>query len=226
MAKALQTTRTTVTVYNFVDQKTDGTAATTTKDILDGGPTPVTSSDDNRSTWLRTRIDWTNDASGLITVDANAGSSSSVGLANIFQVLKIPDKTVLLDAYVGAPSDSTAPTHSYTGAGGAALLLNFQVNAYTTASKSTFGADADGLGTLAVTNSGGAMAGLPTISASTPETRMKALTTSSAGTPIYCRYGGYVELQLTGGASTSGITGDGAFAGDMDIMVRCARIPD
>jgi len=225
MAKELTTTRASVAVYNFVDDTVDGTASSTTTRILNDGHPPVNSADEIEGMFLRSRIDWTNDVgSAYPTVDANAGSSS-VGVANIFQVMKIPDRAILHELMVAAPT-STAPTHSLTGSLGTTTVLNFQVAAYTNASKSTLKMDADGLGTLSLTQSGGAITGLPTISTSTPETRVKAVTVTSAGTPLYCPFGGYVEMQMTGGASTQNVTADGVFAGAMELIVRASKLPE
>lgn len=215
MAKALVTTRSSVTVYDL-----------TVEGILPDGPNPVNSSDSVDGMFLRSRIDWSNLlGASRPTIDANAGASST-GVANIFQVMQIPDRAVLHELMIAATSASTAPTHGHTGSAGGTTLLNFQVAAYTTASKSTLKFDANGMGTLTVTNSGGAIAGFPTLSASTPETRMKGVTSSSAGTPIFCPFGGFIELQMSGGASTSAISADGAFAGTMEIVVRASKLPE
>lgn len=215
MTKALVTTRGSVTVYDL-----------TVEGILPDGPTPVNSSDSVDGMFLRSRIDWSNLlGAARPTIDAGAGASST-GVANIFQVMKIPDRAVLHELMIAATSASTAPTHSHSGAVGASCFLNFQVAVYTTASKSTLKFDANGLGVLAVANSSGAISGLPTHSASTPETRMKGVTTTSAGTPIFLPYGGFLELQMTGGANTSAVSADGAFAGTMELVIRASKLPE
>lgn len=226
MAKALTTTRASVTCYNLVDDDTQGGASSTKKcsDIVSDGTAQVTNIDENRQGVLKNKIDFTNVVgTGRPSIDANAGASS-VGVANIFRVLKVPEKT-MIERIVLTATGSTAPTHSHTGDSGASTVLNFQAAAFTNASKNAFKYDTDGFGTLAVTNSGGAIAGMPTISASTPETRSKVVTTSSAGTPLYFPFGGYVEMQMSGGASTNSVTADGAFAGELTISAIGHRLP-
>lgn len=214
MAKELVTTRGSVTVYDL-----------TVLGILDDGPTAVNSANEISGMFLRSKIDWTNDiGSNRPAVDAKAGASSA-GVANIFQVVKIPDRAILHELMIAAPG-STAPTHSLTGSLGTTTKMYFQVAAFTNASKSTLVYDTDGLGVLAVTQSGGAIAGFPTIVASTPETRMKGVTTTSAGTPILCEFGGYVEMQIRGGVSTSGISVDGLIVGTMELIVRASKLPE
>lgn len=226
MGNSLTTTRSSVKVYNLVSTAVDGTADSTEVDILSSGPVPETSANEIKGMFLRSRIDWTNAiTSSRPAIVAKAGSSS-VGVANIFQVIEIPDRAVLHELMLAAPGD-TAPTHGYTGNLGGSPLLYFGVAAYTNASKSTLKFDADGLGRLAVTTtSGGAMTGLPTISASYPETRMKAVTTSSVGTPIFCPYGGFVEMQFTAGSSTSALSVNGVWAGTMELIVRASKLPE
>lgn len=214
MAKELVTTRGSVTVYDL-----------TVLGILNDGPTPVNSANEISGMFLRSRIDWTNDVtSSRPAVDAKAGASSA-GVANIFQVVKIPDRTILHELMIAAPG-STAPTHSLTGSLGSTTKLYFQVAAWSNASKSTLKFDTDGLGVLAVTQSGGAIAGFPTIVTSTPETRMKAVTVSSVGTPILCEFGGYVEMQIRGGTNTSAISVDGLIVGTMELVVRASKLPE
>lgn len=228
MAKAFTTTRTSVIVYNFCDDETDPSAASTVKRSTMLGErtepsvgTPI----ENRDFKLYNEIDFTNDvpAAYNITVDADAGASS-VGVANIFRVLKIPAGTIVRELLLTAP-ESTAPSNSWTGDSGASTLLNFSATAYKSASKAAVVTDLDGFGVAAVTNSGGAVAGLPTVNASTPWTRTKLVTTTtSASQPSYFPYGGYVELQFSGGASTSALTADGAFAGTLGIIADCVKM--
>ncbi len=231
MAKALVTTRASVAIYNLVDdfiessrsEGNTGVINTTEIRILKDGPTPVNSADEIYGNYLRSRINWTIAGSGRPTADFNAGASSAA-VANIFQVIKVPDRTVLHELMLAAPT-ATAPTNSWTGDSGASTVLNFQAAVFSNASKSTLKFDADGLGLLSVTNSGGAVAGFPTVSASTPETRMKAVSTS-AGTPLYFPWGGYVEMQFSGGASTSALSADGVIVGSMELVIRCSKLPE
>lgn len=226
MANPLVTTRSSVTVYNLVNAKVDGTADATEVDILNSGPTPVNSADEIDGMFLRSRIDWTNDVtSSRPTINANAGSGSK-GIANIFQVIEVPNGTVVHELMLAGPDASNQPTHSHTGAVGASASLYFGAAVYTNASKSTLKFDLDGLGRLAVASSGGAIATFPTFSASTPETRVKAVSLSSVGTPIYFPHGGYIEMQMTGGASTASVTGDGSFAGVLELIVRASKLPE
>lgn len=214
MSGELITTRGSVTVYDL-----------TVAGVLNDGPTPVNSADEISGMFLRSRIDWTNDVtSNRPAIDAKAGAGSA-GVCNIFQVMKIPDGAILHELMIAAPG-STAPTHALTGSLGATTKLYFQVSAYSNASKSTLVYDADGLGTLTVTSNGGGITGFPTVVGSTPETRMKAVTASSAGTPLYCPFGGYVEMQIRGGQSTSTISVDGVFAGTMELVVRASKLPE
>ena len=230
MAKPLIHARASVTLYNFCDDDTDPTASTTVKRstmLGERNDPPVQTAREDRPFTLRNQIDFTNDVPSAynISVDYGAGASS-VGVANIYRVLKIPKRTIVRELILGGP-DTTAPTNSWTGDSGASTLLNFSATAYKSASKASVVTDLDGFGTEAVTNSGGAVAGLPTVSASTPWTATKVVgTTSSASQPAWFPYGGYVEMQFSGGASTSGVTADGAFAGTLEVQARCLKIPE
>lgn len=226
MANPLTTSRASVKVYNLVNMKTDGVADSTETGILSNGTNPVNSADEIDGMYLRARIDWSNDVtSSRPTIVANAGSGS-VGVANIFQVMEIPNRTVLHELMIAGPDTSNMPTHSHTGAVGASTFLFFGVSVYTTASKSTLEVDLDGLGFLDVATSGGAIGNFPSYSAATPETRVKAVSLSSVGTPIYFPFGGYVEMQMTGGATTANVSADGSFAGVMELIIRASKLPE
>ena len=216
MAKAIDTSG--VTTYDLTDNSV----------IAEGGMA-VRTPDETVKFTIRNRIDWTNDVgSARPTLDAKAGTSSSTALANIFRVLKIPDRTVVEKIVLG--TDTTAWTHSQTGSVGASAFFGFQVAAYKDASKVVASmvrtATTAGCGVLAITNSGGAVGGLPTLSASTPWTATQPLSVSTTGLPLYLPYGGSIELQAYGGASTSGVTADGSFAGVGHVMAHCSRLPE
>jgi hypothetical protein len=228
MAKALTTTRSSVTVYNLVTNEVDTGGSTNTQcaDIIADGTANYTTPEELREFVIRNQIDWTNDVgSSRPTIDANAGASS-VGVANIFQVLRIPDRTIVHELVLGCPT-ATVCAHTITGSTGSGCLLNFAATAYKSASHSSVVTDLDGFGTLAVTKSTGAIASLPTVSASTPWTASKKVATlSNATQPCWFPYGGFVEMQFSAGASTSGITADGAFTGALEIQALCTHIPE
>ena len=210
------------------------TAASTTYDLTDDsiitdGSMAVRTPNETVKFTIRNRIDWTNDVgSARPTLDAGAGASSSVALANIFRVLKIPDRTVVEKIVLG--TDTTAWTHSHTGTCGASANFGFQAMAYKDASKVAASMvrteTTAGCGVLAITTSGGAVAGLPTISASTPWTATQPLTVTTTGLPLYFPFGGYVDVQAYGGASASGVTADGSFAGIGHVMAHCTKLPE
>lgn len=216
MAKGLDITG--VTTYDLTDTS-----------IVSEGSQAVRTPDETVIFSVRNRIDWTTDVgSGRPTIDANAGTTSSVGLANIFRVLKIPDRTVVERITLGA--DTTTWAHTYTGAAGASTFFGFQVQTYVAATKieasMTETVATSGCGVLAVTSSGGAVAGLPTVVASTPWTGTQPLSVSTTGLPLYLPYGGYVMIQAYGGSNTSAISADGVFTGIGHVMAHCTKIPE
>jgi hypothetical protein len=216
MAKPLDTSG--VTTYDLTDNSV----------ISDGGMA-VRTPDETVKFTIRNRIDWSNDVgSGRPTIDAGAGSASSVGLANIFRLLKIPDRTVIEKIVLG--TDTTAWAHSHTGSIGSSAFFGFQVMAYVDASKVAASMvrteTTAGCGVLAVTDSGGAVSGLPTISASTPWTATQPLTVSTTGLPLYLPFGGYIDVQAYGGASTSAVSADGSFTGIGHVMAHCTKLPE
>uniref|UniRef100_A0A6H1ZJ61 Uncharacterized protein n=1 Tax=viral metagenome TaxID=1070528 RepID=A0A6H1ZJ61_9ZZZZ len=216
MAVALDTSG--VTTYDLTDNS-----------IIKNGSMAVRTPDETVIFSIRNRIDWTNDVgSARPTIDANAGTAGSAGLANIFRVLKIPDRTVI--ERIVLASDTLSWSHSHTGAVGASAFFGFQVMAYVAATKVVASMvrteTTAGCGVLAITNSGGAVAGLPTVVASTPWTATQPLTVTTTGLPLYLPFGGYIDIQAFGGASTSAVTADGSFAGVGHVIAHCTRIPE
>ena len=220
MAKALTTTRASVTAYDLTGPpiKNDG---------KHGEATTIETGD----TWMYNEIDFTNEVgSSRIAIDANAGSSS-VGVANIFKVLKVPPRTVVHEVWLYVPDGATAgPTCNDGGTVGAGAVLNFSFAAYKSASLTTIKGDVlGGFGTLAVNASTNAVTYFPTVSASTPWTRTAKLlepTVTNAVRPAYYPYGGYVEMQFSGGASTQSVTSDVYFSGRLGVMAKCSRMPE
>ena len=220
MAKALLTTRASVTAYDLTGPpiKVDGKhAEATTKETGD--------------TWMYNEIDFTNEVgSSRIAIDANAGASS-IGVANIFKVLKVPPRTVVHEVWLYVPDGATAgPSCNDGGTIGAGALLNFSFAAYKSASLTTVKGDVlGGFGTLAAAASTNAVTYFPTVSASTPWTRVVKLlepTVTNAVRPAYYPYGGWVEMQFSGGASTQNVTADVYFSGRMGVVAKCSRMPE
>lgn len=210
MAKPIDTTG--VTTYDL----TDTTILTASPSVR----TPI----DTLQFVLRNRIDWTNDVgSSRPTLDAHAGASSTA-LANIFRVLKVPKRTVVHS--ISLHTETTSWAHSHTGSVGASAVLNFQACCYKTASQTSVVRTANGFGYLAITASGGAISGLPTVSASTPWTAAQLPTVTNAAQPVFFPYGGFIELQMSGGASTQNVTGDGSFTGIGEIQAHCTSVPE
>lgn len=209
------------------------TSGVTTYDLTDDslhgdGSMAVRTPDETVIFTIRNRINWTNDVgSGRPTLDAGAGSGS-VALANIFRVLKIPDRTVVERLTLG--TDTTAWTHSWTGTMGGSPLFGFQARAFKAATKVVASmvvtTTTSGCGVLAITGAGGAVGGLPTLSAATPWTATQPLTITTNGLPLYFPYGGFIEIQAYAGSSASTITGDGSFAGIGRVMAHCTKLPE
>jgi hypothetical protein len=207
-----------VTTYDLTDNS-----------IISDGGMAVRTPDETVKFTIRNRIDWTNDVgSARPTLDAGAATTNSNALANRFRLLEIPDRTVVEKIVLG--TDTTAWTHSHTGSVGASAFFGFQVMAYKDASKVAASMvrteTTAGCGVLAITDSGGAVSGLPTISASTPWTATQPLSTSTTGLPLYMPFGGYVDVQAYGGASTSAVSADGSFAGIGHVMAHCTKLPE
>jgi hypothetical protein len=209
------------------------TAGCTTYDLTDNsivtdGGMCVRTPDETLRFTIRNRINWTLAGSGRPTLQAKDGASSSVALANIFRVLRIPDRTVVEKIILG--TDTTAWTHAHTGTCGAGAYFGFQVMAYKTADKVEASMvrteTTAGCGVLAITTSGGAVAGFPTINASTPWTATQPLDETTTGLPLYLPFGGYVDIQAYGGASASGVTADGRFSGIGHVIAHCTRLPE
>lgn len=220
MAKELTTTRSSVTVYDLTGPpiKVDGKHA-------------EPSAHEIGDMWMYNEIDFTNEVgSSRIAIDARAGASS-VGVANIFQVLKVPKRTVVHEVWLYVPDGATAgPSCNDGGAIGSGALLNFSAAAYKSASLTTIKGDVlGGFGTLAVDGTTNAVTNFPTVNASTPWTRTVKLlepTVTNAVRPVYYPYGGYVEMQFSGGASTQNITTDVYFSGKLGVMAKCSRMPE
>jgi hypothetical protein len=128
------------------------------------------------------------------------------------------------------PDGATAgPSVNDGGTVGANALLNFGAATVKSASGTTTVYDIDAFGTMAVNGSTNAVANLPTVSASTPWTRVSGpakFTTTSATQPVYFPYGGYVEMQFSGGASTSAVSTDVYFSGSLGVVANCSRMPE
>ena len=219
MAKGLTTTRASVTVYDLTDTS-----------IRKDGSAPVATPNDMQEFFTRNEIDWTNEVgSSRVAIDANAGSSS-VGVANIFKLLKIDPGTIVHELMLYVPKGATAgPSVNDGGAIGSSALLTFGAATVKSASATTTVYDVDAFGTMSVNSATNAVAKLPTVSASTPWTRVSGpskFTTSSASQPVYFPYGGYIEMQFSGGASTSAVSTDVYFSGNMGIVAKCSRMPD
>jgi len=215
MAKALDTAG--ATTYDLTDDS-----------IITDGAMAVRTPDETVKFTIRNRIDWTNDVgSARPAIDANAGSSS-VGVANIFRLLKVPDRTVVEKIVLG--TDTTTWAHTVTGSLGGSPFFGFQAMAYKDASKVAASMvrteTTAGCGVLAITASGGAVGGLPTVNASTPWTATQPLTTTTTGLPLYFPFGGYVDMQAYAGSSTQNVTVDGIFTGIGHVMAHCTKLPE
>lgn len=241
MAKALTSARASVKVYDLCSNVGDSVASTyeSCKSIRANGCPSPTTPNENVQFVLRNRIDWTNEVtSSRPSVDSKAGASS-VGVANIFRVLQVPKNTVVHEVkanIVADPNSDSTPNswaHSWTGSGGSTTYLCVNAYAYKkraqTQTASSTVIKAGCFGKLAVTKSGGAVGGLPTYNASTPSTAAKTMGVSVSSCltqPVYFRHGGFIELQMQGGASTQSITADGTFTGKCEIQARCTRLPE
>lgn len=220
MAKALTTTRSSATVYNLTDTSIRPFAQ------------QVATLNDLGFTFIRNDIDFTNEVgSSRVAIDAKAAASSA-GLANIFTVLNIPEGAIVHELFLTVPKGATASTDVSVndgGAIGASALLNFGAATVKSASGTTTKYDIDAFGTMAANASTNAVANLPTVNASTPWTQVSGpakFTTSSATQPVYFPYGGAVEMQFSGGASTSAVTSDVYFSGQLSIVAICSKMPD
>lgn len=218
MAKGLTTTRASVTVYDLTDTS------------IRAQSQQVATLNNLGFTFIRNDIDFTNEVgSSRVAIDANAGSSS-VGVANIFTVLNIPEGAIVHELFLAVPAGATAgPSVNDGGAVGANALLNFGAATVKSASGTTTKYDIDAFGTMAADASTNAVANLPTVSASTPWTRVAgyaAFTKSSATMPVYFPYGGAVEIQFSGGSNTSAVSTDVYFSGELSVVAICSKMPE
>lgn len=212
MANPITTSRSSVSIYNLTDDS-----------ILAGAPavrTPI----ETDPFVLKNTINFANVGSSAPTLTSQIG--------NVLQVLKIP-KNVAIDRVLFSAPTTTAPAHAWSSAASvskSAVVMNVGYTWYTTASQSSSSivTDVDALADLAVTAGTGALAAStpwPTVSASTPWTR--AVNMSDTGAPTYPHafpYGGFMELQLSGGASMSSISAKFT-TGTLEITAICHYTP-
>lgn len=208
MAKALVTTRTSVTVYNLADSDTYH------------DPAPQRTGTENEVFKARNVINFAQVSSANTMTVATASGA----LSNIIQILKIPKRTVVNNIRFGIPS-GTAPSLSWSGSY-ANITFNVNLTAYTSASLSSTATAAKGGGHFNTSSSGGGITSFASVSASTPWTAtVNPAQTGSSKLPAWFPNGGYIELQLSGGASTSSHAATIA-SGTMEVMAEGTRIPE
>lgn len=175
-----------------------------------------------------------------INFDAVTCPTIASSKANVLRVLKIPPRTVINRVSFVVPAGQTTMAHAYTGsalgssAGKSAVLnvgyINFKtLAAYQASSATSQVYDVDDLTDLSITKKTGAIkasSALPSWSASSQSKAIKNMSDSGAPVyPHYFPYGGWVAIQVSGGASSlSKITG--ALAGDCHVIANCDTMPE
>lgn len=175
-----------------------------------------------------------------VNFDAVTAPTIASSKANVLKVLKIPPRTIIRAVTFAVPPGQTTLAHAYTGsslgnsAGKSAVLnvgyINFKtLAAYNESSATSQVYDVDDLTDLSLVKKTGAVkasSALPSWSASSQSKAIKNMSDTGAPTyPHYFPYGGWVAIQVSGGASSlSKISG--AMAGDLHVVADCNLLPE
>lgn len=178
-----------------------------------------------------------------VDFDTVTAPTLTKAVANVLKVIKIPPRTIVNKVSFCVPPGATTVAHKYTDASGSALAassagksavlnvgyINFKtLAAYQASSATSQVYDVDDLADLTVTKKTGVIAAssaLPAWSASSQSTAIVSMSDTSA--PVYPHifpYGGWLALQVGGGASVSSIYGQ--LTGDLHVVMNCDYMPE
>ena len=170
---------------------------------------------------LRNRINFAAVKSSTnLTGDASAN-------AHTMRIMRVPQRTIVRRLSFHAVPGETQPTHAYTGSQGTSDKFEVGADMFKAATQVVASIKTSLTafkGSIAITNSTGAIASFGTIAASTPWTQGVEIKTGCVAFP----FGGYVRMNIkdnTGGSSASALS-SALMAGVLEVRAVCDYMPE